>query len=230
MIETEIVAPEKNRKGMSSWPSQAFANAQLVNRALRGASDQQATLWAVVDAARHKGNLYRGIELHQRHCGNNAHCLFDGEAFCTMSRGAPWLLPLSVDSPLIQRWFDIGWGDAWGIFLASSERDPAIIKRHLKKFLSVTLPGTQQQAASPALFRFYDPRVLRETLPLLPYEQTTTMFGDVITSWVAEDETGVALMQYTQAHATEIDRIVAIKQLSVKRYVLPALSGVRNEA
>ena len=109
-------------------------------------------------------------------------CLFRGELTPDMAEVSPYLVRLEPDSDLLP-WIAAGWGNAWGLLVvAPGGLDLGTVRRHLRKLNLITLPD-----GNTAMFRYYDPRVLRKLLPLADAEQTQQIFGP-LTRIVAEAE------------------------------------------
>lgn len=199
----------------SRWSELARLRASAVLRALGVPADGRhhaGTTWAVVDTARERGGVLGLVEQHAALYPTGIQCLFDGEAFCTLSRRGPWLVNLeNLHSPLFAYWFDSGWGRAWGVFCASTPQELPAVKRHLKKFLTAETEGeTPRVRPSRVLYRFYDPRVLRSTLPFFSYPTVQTMYGKLVHAWLCE---GARLAHYGEAQ----DQVIG----ELYRYVLP---------
>ncbi len=133
---------------------------------LRPLADTGA-LYAVIDAARSA----RARELLAESVDPHA-SLYDGEQGRAFDEVAPYLVQLRADSQLLERLVHEGWGDAWGIWLASGN-DFDAVRRHLRRFLVVDEREQQRRL----LFRFYDPRVLRSLADILTREQTDDLTG-----------------------------------------------------
>lgn len=111
-------------------------------------------LFAVLDAARDPRIypfLFGGDERYES--------LYEGPQAADLNLVAPYLVALPPPAPRLEGLLQMGWGHAWGFYLTSRQPFDAI-RKHLRRFLTVELPG-----GAPALFRFYDPRVLRVFLP-----------------------------------------------------------------
>ncbi|GFO57535.1 hypothetical protein GMSM_45420 [Geomonas sp. Red276] len=123
-------------------------------------------LYAVVDSARDR----RLLPLLED-SGCEFRILYsDGLASLMDGRG-PYIVALSQGGDFLRRLVAEAWGKSWGIFLTSSA-DLAAVRRHLRRLLSVRLPDGR-----PALFRFYDPRILRDYLPTCYEMELGKFFG-----------------------------------------------------
>lgn len=117
---------------------------------LRSVREQPGTIYAVLDAARDArilNLLHDGDDRYQS--------LYDGKSAERMAAVAPYLVELPRRSLLLQELIRQGWGNAWGVYLTSTEPFETV-RHHLRKFLTVEIEGKEK----PVLFRFYDPRVL----------------------------------------------------------------------
>jgi hypothetical protein len=97
----------------------------------------------------------------------------DGDALADV---APYLVRFSSDSELLDRMVMEGWARAWGVFFSAS-RPAKDIRRHLRRFLMVEPDDAKERM----YFRYYDPRVLRDFLPIATPRQKSEFFGDI--SW-----------------------------------------------
>jgi hypothetical protein len=104
--------------------------------------------------------------------------LYEGAAAAALDDVAPYLVRFAPDSQLLERVVSEGWGDAWGVFCVSREMTKTV-RRHLRRFLMV-LDEAQHRWL---YFRFYDPRVLRDFLPIATSRQRGEIFGP----WTRED-------------------------------------------
>ena len=76
------------------------------------------------------------------------------------------------------------WGGAEAIYLLSP-LPRARLRHHLRKLTLVEMPGK-----GAVYFRFYDPRVLREVLPVFDDAQRAQFFGDAVAEAICEDRDG----------------------------------------
>ena len=113
--------------------------------------------------------------------------LYLGELLPDRAETAPYLVRLERDSRFTQWLFDQGWGKNWGIFVSVSDKvDMQQMRKHFRTFLIVELDG------QPDYFRYYDPRVLRNYLPMCNESETQTVFGPVIAYIVESREANTA--------------------------------------
>lgn len=153
-------------------------------RALEYFSRQSAPFYALLDTARDNEILPLLCE-----SGCEYECLYGGTLAATMSDYAPYLVAVLNTSPFLRTLIQRGWGESWGIFL-TTDVELNVLRRHLRRFLSVKLPDGRQ-----VLFRFYDPRVLRTFLPTCNGEELQRFFGP-IDAYYLESGTGDAVISY----------------------------------
>lgn len=132
---------------------------------LRG--DQQP-LYAVLDAARDP----RILALLQEHKLQYA-WLFGQGTPPELMTFAPYLVPLPKGCAALEPLVDAGWTQHWGIYLSSPHTAWEVLA-FLRRLLLVDQPDGQR-----ALFRFYDPRVLRTFLTVSEPWQWPYLFGTV---------------------------------------------------
>lgn len=134
------------------------------------------TTYAILDGA-------QVPELRQRlhAAGLDFVCLYRGEIPDDLAQVAPYLVALKRDDRFTAWILEQGWGNAWGIFArVNSEIGLKDIRKHFRTFLKVEYPD-----GKPRYFRYYDPRVLSDVLPLCNSEELSKLFGP-ISSYVAE--------------------------------------------
>jgi hypothetical protein len=144
----------------------------------------EANLFAVLDGAS-APELRRKVWEEEPEC----ECLYRGELELDMAEVAPYLVRLERNSPFSEWVLEQGWGNHWGVF-AWSTSDLAVLRRHFRRFLMVHDPE-----GKPLYFRFYDPRVLRNYLPLCGPGELAEMFGPV-TAYLLEGETPGTLLRF----------------------------------
>jgi hypothetical protein len=107
---------------------------------------------------------------------------------------APYLVRLDPGTEITEWVLSKGWGNHWGIF-AITEADLQAMRQHLRRFLTV-----YGEKGNPMLFRFYDPRVLGNYLPLCNETELATMFGPVA-AYLLESEHADQLVHFEFANA-----------------------------
>ncbi len=141
-------------------------------------------VYAILDGARDP-RVHAAVE----DSGLPHQCLFAGKLRPELSRAAPWLVQLKQDAPLVRNVLLNGWGDAWGIFLAS-QASIEHLRVHFRRFLKV-----DDARGNRMYFRYYDPRVLRVYLPTCNDLEIDTVFGPV-QSYLFEGATPDQLLDY----------------------------------
>ena len=116
-------------------------------------------------------------------------CLYRGELEPDLAECAPYLVRVEADLPFTQWVIGNCLGQNWGIF-ALSRADLQAMLQHLRKHNMVYDPDNR-----PLLFRYYDPRVLREFLPICDDGQATQFFGPV-EAFFAEAEDGASHLRF----------------------------------
>lgn len=131
-------------------------------------NSQQGVRYALVDSTRHE-QLYNYITEHAVY-----QCLYSDIEAIRLARYAPYCIDLDRSPAFISHWFahaGQGWSLHWG-WLFQSRLSLVELQHHFKKISHIQLPNKQQ-----LLWRFYDPRVLKKTLPGLSHAQTSDAFG-----------------------------------------------------
>lgn len=125
-------------------------------------------IFAILDAARNEDIL---TLLHDG--GEKFKSLFEGQKADDWAEAAPYLVELPPDSGLLPTLIKEGWGDHWGIYLAS-DAEFDLLRSHFRRFLIVDSEDLGQ-----VFFRFYDPRVLRAIMPTFMPNERLKIFGPV---------------------------------------------------
>lgn len=162
----------------------AAQTAQLA-RTLRSADEP---LWCVADAARDP----RVLALLRQH-GGRFQTLYEGLTATLSGEYGPFLCEIPHRGPLLAELLAQGWGNCWAIYL-HARCDFAKLRRHLRKYVLVELPGRRQ-----AFFRFFDPVVLRMFLPTCTDDEYVRFFGP-ITRFLAEAEDPAELIEFLPGH------------------------------
>ena len=132
--------------------------------------------YLVLDAARMDDKIDEAKELCPKF-----HSLYRGDKENQLQSVAPYVFDGDECKELQDFFFDIGWGDSWGIMLYT-RKDLSQVRKHLRRFLMV-----QTEDKRELYFRFYDPRVLRVFLPTCDAKQLNEFFGP-IQYFLCEDE------------------------------------------
>jgi hypothetical protein len=174
---------------------------KAVTRALSQAlfADAESNVYAILDGAAVPdllNELYRMDPAYE--------CLYRGELEPDLAWVAPYLVHLEPDAPFTRFVLEQGWGGSWGIFATSNARFDEV-RRHFRRFLMV-----HTSEGKPLYFRYYDPRVLREFLPIADAEQIKTMF-DLLKAYFAEGPEGAVLLRFEAQ-----DGAVGMRELDLK--------------
>jgi hypothetical protein len=169
------------------------ANANAVWGALQQRREERA--YAVLDAARDPAivGLVRTAE--------RSACLLAGELTAELAAAAPYLVELDRD--FFDRTLARGWGESWGVFLASPASLEAV-RRQLRRNLEVLGPEGER-----LFFRHYDPRVLRVYLPTCDAAELEQVFGPIL-RFVVEGEVPDQALVFSRAGAALGREVVAV--------------------
>ena len=119
-------------------------------------------------------------------------CLFSGDLEPDMLYVAPYVVLLSPDNKLTDLVLSESLGKHWGIFV-HCRHSLKEMRRHFRSMVNV-----YDEKANSMIFRFYDPRVIRQFLPICTPEELGIFFGKV-ESFFAETENGESLLQFELA-------------------------------
>src|SRR5260221_3554982 len=150
----------------------------------------ETPVFAVLDGASIPDLVKSLYEHEPEYC-----CLYRGELQPDMASVAPYLVRLEPGDEFTELVLREGWGAHWGIFLTSQTTLRAL-RDHFREFHTVELPDQRT-----VLFRYYDPRVLRNFLPVCNAAELTAFFGPV-QSFVVEGETPEAGVKFALAGKT----------------------------
>lgn len=129
----------------------------------------EPNLYAVLDTARDERVLVLLRESIDEHAS-----LYEGQEGHVLADVAPYLVRFAPESRLLRALVEEGWGRGWGIFL-TAPMGLREVRRHLRHFLMVLDETTDQRV----YFRFYDPTVLRELLPIATERQRAQLHGEL---------------------------------------------------
>ncbi len=171
-------------------------HAQTARHLLFQSSDTSLGRYAVIDAAATSRDdcIYNRLS----HPDIRKQILFTGEHAVSADHIAPYLIQLDDQADLVNWLMEIGWGNGWGIFLTSREK-PEIVLAHARRFFQV-----RAENGRDIFFRYYDPVILRDFLPLLDTRESLSFFGPVA-SFIVEDENGHPLVFDKPEGRLEID-------------------------
>jgi hypothetical protein len=128
----------------------------------------ETPVYTILDGAS-APNLVKHLYEHEpEYC-----CLYRGELEPDMATVAPYLVRLEPESKFTELVLADGWGAHWGIFVVSAANLRSL-RDHFRAFHTVELPDQRT-----VLFRYYDPRVLRNFLPACNTAELATFFGPV---------------------------------------------------
>jgi hypothetical protein len=142
-------------------------------------------LYALVDAARDRA-IY---PLLGTGAAESA-CLFEGEHAQSLPDYAAHLVQLAPDAPLLASLVRQGWGQSWGIYLASDRPFDELLA-YLRQRCWVRGP-----TGARLYFRYYDPRVLRTALSAMGADELRAFLGPVA-SFIAESQSPDAMLTWT---------------------------------
>lgn len=125
-------------------------------------------LYAILDAAKSEDILMCLCQREERF-----ESLYEGQKAGDWAEVAPYLVDLSLGSDLLPALIEEGWGDNWGIYLASDAEFDSL-RNHFRRFLIV-----DSEEFGQVFFRFYDPRVLRAIMPTFAPDERLELFGPV---------------------------------------------------
>lgn len=135
--------------------------------ALRGVPGR---LYAVLDASRDDR-----IRVLLRESPLTYRSLYDGALGDALGEVAPYIVELDREGALLDDLVLEGWGRHWGVYIsAPPAHDLEAVRRHLRHFLMVELPGGQR-----GYFRFYDPRVLAAFVPTCTRAEQQQFLGEL---------------------------------------------------
>ena len=160
---------------------------QIQARLWRGDPERGAfDVFAVLDGARDE-RIQRTLFRSPSSC-----CVENRRLSPAVRAAAPQLVRLRQREPILGQLLTGGWGESWGIYAISrGRRALEEIRRHFHSLLRV-----ESEDGRALVFRYYDPRVLREILPTCSRGQLEAFFGPIREYWL-EDEGGEALLRFT---------------------------------
>jgi hypothetical protein len=135
---------------------------------LESTASRSSSFFMIIDAA-------HGVDIPALARGEQGPCqsLYSGPSGDMLADVAPYLLSVQPRGQRL-RWLSEHWGRSAGVLLRTPA-DHAAVREHLRQWLMVTRPQDLQKY----LFRFYDPRVLREFLPACSSTEAARFFGPV---------------------------------------------------
>jgi len=85
--------------------------------------------------------------------------------------GSAFLVALPAEAQLLHVLMKDGWGHGWG-FYATSKTGLSEVRAHFINFVRL-----RTSSGAGLTFRFWDPRVLRALVPVMPQEEVNAFFG-----------------------------------------------------
>lgn len=168
-------------------------------------SDPQDKVYAVLDGAASETLLADLYRLEPKF-----ECLYRGEIEPDLAWVAPYLVLVEPDSEFARFLFGSGWGKNWGVFVTTqAEFDD--VRSHLRRFLMV-----HTSDGKPLYFRYYDPRVLREFLPIADSEQIKTMFGP-LKAWFGEGMDENEMLRFEAPDGAMVKKSVDLKKVTGRK-------------
>lgn len=142
--------------------------------------------YLVIDTARDPAIFDHLLEMQDQ---LTVQCLYKGESAKALADVAPYLMALETEGhgPAWE-FLRLGWGRSWLIILQGAA-DFETVRLHLRKLTFAQLPSGET-----ALFRFYDPRVMRLVLPTCGPDQLHRLFGPLMRIWTETMEDDVAAL------------------------------------
>jgi hypothetical protein len=159
-------------------------------------------LYAIIDTARDR-KAYSLLDDTDSHFET----IYPHRFSLAMDHRGPHLIPVCPNSTYLDRLIHASWGKSWGIYLAGPS-DLSAVRRHLRRLLCIKLRDGQQ-----ALFRFYDPRVLRDYLPNCSEEELYRFFGP-LTAIYLESQNGCEILCFSLNRPGKTDEYPCEKVLS----------------
>src|SRR5262245_34016392 len=98
-------------------------------------------------------------------------CLFSGELAPDIAYVAPYIVLLSSGNRFTDTVLGQSWGKHWGVFV-HSRHSLNSMHRHFRALVNV-----YDEKANAMIFRYYDPRVIRDFLPTCKSDELATFFG-----------------------------------------------------
>ena len=115
--------------------------------------------------------------------------LFEGKQAEELASVAPYLVRMNVEEPFLETLTAKAWGNSWGIYCVTSV-PLELLREHLHNLLYADTPDGIR------FFRFYDPRVLRDFLPVYTVEMAERFFGPV-DEFLLEAQNPETLLRFT---------------------------------
>jgi hypothetical protein len=133
-------------------------------------------------------------------------CLFSGSAKQDLGDQTAWLADVTDDATALETLVDEGYAKGMLSFLLSPlELKPLI--RHLKRFTKVRDPeGTEH------FFRFYDPKVMRQYLPVFTASQRDMFFSQIICAIFEDTRDSTKLFRFAATDGALKSEIIDLEK------------------
>lgn len=132
-------------------------------------------------------------------------CLYYPPLSDALYAAAPHIVELNAQAAFTQQLLQRAWGNSWGIFLVTDSFINLATVRHTCRKLNIVLGAKGERL----LFRYYDPRVMRNYLPTCTHDEVNTVFGP-IKAMVMEGEQAALLHRFQhneQGNKAEVCRV-----------------------
>ena len=149
-------------------------------RLLNLAENRGEHLYAVIDIARDPFLLFAVLEGF----GGDRQCLFRGQAREELGDQTAWIVRIERQAGLLDWLLDEGWNKRLVSFVVS----PLLLSRlttHLRKFTKI-----RDTEGVAHFFRFYDPQVLRQYLPVFGQREHEMFFRSISCCAIEDSRNG----------------------------------------
>nr|WP_233124980.1 DUF4123 domain-containing protein [Agrobacterium vaccinii] len=114
---------------------------------------------------------------------------------------------MAPDESVLDWLIDNGFGKRWSIFLRSPLQLADVV-RHLRKFTVI-----EDEGGTVHFFRFYDPRTLRQYLPIFTPEQNGAFFKGVDAWFCEHDLRPDELLKFTANAGTLHREVISLASI-----------------
>ena len=152
---------------------------------------EQCALFALIDAC----DAPEVPAMWQIYGTTRAASLYAGDSEKQYATFAPYLFQVDME---ILAWMQRSlWQTPWGVFVLAPQQSLEDLRRHFRQFLLVQNPQGEEM-----YFRFYDPRVLANFLPLCERGELRALFGPVA-AYGIPGENGVEIAWHLETGAVD---------------------------
>lgn len=155
--------------------------------------EKELKTYAIIDAAK-EGSIPYYLEGMKANYGS----LFLGDEAKNLAEVAPYLVELKKDSDVNDWYLEKLYGNGVGFALKTDWSIEGLIQFWARK-VKTRIPGTEEKG----FFRYYDPSVLREYLPILEEDNELIEFMGAANSILVEAQKPEQLFVYTQKEADD---------------------------